>query len=52
MLASHNHRQSRWLAQPYKGMVLAGLKASEKSDTCKFAPQSQMRQQLLFASLV
>ena len=24
---SHNHRQSRWLAQPYKGMVLAGLKA-------------------------
>ena len=25
--ASHNHRQSRWLAQPYKGMVLARLKA-------------------------
>jgi len=24
---SHNHRLSRWLAQPYKGMVLAGLKA-------------------------
>jgi len=24
---SHNHRQSRWLAPPYKGMVLAGLKA-------------------------
>ena len=25
--ASHNHRLSRWLAQPYKGMLLAGLKA-------------------------
>ena len=24
---SHNHRLSRWLAQPYKGMLLAGLKA-------------------------
>ena len=24
---SHNHRQSQWLAQPYKGMVPAGLKA-------------------------
>ena len=24
---SHNHRLSRWLAQPYKGMILAGLKA-------------------------
>ena len=23
---SHNHRLSRWLAQPYKGMLLAGLK--------------------------
>ena len=30
---SHNHRQSRWLAQPYKGMVLAGLKALWKSLT-------------------
>ena len=28
--ASHNHRLSRWLAQPYKGMVLAGLKAHRK----------------------
>ena len=27
---SHNHRLSRWLAQPYKGMVLAGLKAHRK----------------------
>ena len=26
-LLSHNHRLSRWLAQPYKGMLLAGLKA-------------------------
>ena len=25
--ASHNHRLSRWLGQPYKGMLLAGLKA-------------------------
>ena len=24
---SHDHRLSRWLAQPYKGMLLAGLKA-------------------------
>ena len=24
---SHNHRLSRWLAQPYKGMLLARLKA-------------------------
>ena len=24
---SHNYRLSRWLAQPYKGMLLAGLKA-------------------------
>ena len=23
----HNHRLSQWLAQPYKGMLLAGLKA-------------------------
>ena len=27
---SHNHRLSRWLAQPYKGMLLAGLKAHRK----------------------
>ena len=26
-LKSHNHLLSRWLAQPYKGIVLAGLKA-------------------------
>ncbi len=26
-IISHNHRLSRWLAQPYKGMLLAGLKA-------------------------
>ena len=26
-VCSHNHRLSRWLAQPYKGMVPAGLKA-------------------------
>jgi len=24
---SHNHRLSRWLAQPYKGILPAGLKA-------------------------
>ena len=24
---SHNHRLSRWLAQPYKGVLSAGLKA-------------------------
>ena len=27
---SHNHRLSRWLAQPYKGMLLAGLKTHRK----------------------
>ena len=50
---SHNHRQSRWLAQPYKGNGTGRAESPlKKSDICKFALQSQMRQQLLFASLV
>ena len=50
---SHNHRQSRWLAQSYKGNGTGRAESPlKKSDICKFALQSQMRQQLLFASLV
>ena len=41
---SHDHRLSRWLAQPYKGMLPAGLKDHRKFDTCKLAlpPQKWM----------
>ena len=38
---SHNHRLSRWLAQPYKGMVLAGLKAHRKRACAKFSVNTE-----------
>ena len=36
--ASHDHRLSRWLAQPYKGILLAGLKAHRKTHHLQTRP--------------
>ncbi len=35
---SHNHRLSRWLAQPYKGMLLAGAESPLKCPTLANLP--------------
>lgn len=36
-LTNRNHRQGRWLAQPYKGVLQVGLKAHRNVDTRKHA---------------
>ena len=50
---SHNHRLSRWLAQPYKGMVLAGLKAHRNFCHLQICPTNRICgvSKILFARL-
>ena len=49
---SHNHRQSRWLAQPCKGMLPAGLKAHRNFRHLQICPTAPQMQRDTLASLV